>query len=805
MKKGAFNLLTVIVLFSVVLFGCKTNKTKEEKIESVPFTSVKVTDKFWAPKIKTNHEVTIPIAIEQSTISGRIKNFEIAGGTAQGTFCTEYPFDDSDIYKIIEAASYSMQTYPDPKLDAMLDTLIEKVGKAQEPDGYLYTCRTINPEHPHPWCNNKRWILDSVGYGGTHELYDCGHLYEAAAAHFRATGKRTLLDIATKNADLLVKDFGYGKLEIYPGHQIVEMGLVKLYDVTGKKEYLDLAKFFLDVRGPKGEEYCQANRKVVDQTEPVGHAVRATYMYSGMADIAQKYGDLSYLNALKAIWKTLVTQKMYITGGIGSGGGNEGFDSAYVLPNMSAYCETCSSVGDIFWNQRMFLAEGDAKYYDVLERTLFNAFLSGVSLNGDRFYYPNVLESMGQHQRGKWFGCACCPPNVARLLPSLPGYIYAKAGNSLYVNLFMQNSATTEIAGTKVEISQKTNYPWDGKIEIGVNPAKKIKFELKIRIPGWAQNTTLPGNLYTYQNQDKEAIQITVNGNKVNTTPDQKGYVTIKRNWISDDKVEVNFPMEVKTVIADSRVKADLNKIAFERGPIVYCAEWPDNDKGNILSLMFDKTPVTSTVFNDTLLKGVEVIKTTAREVGRNLDNSFRFSEPINVTLIPYYAWSNRGPGEMAVWLATDSSSVYPQPAPTIANRSKVTASRMSPALKLALTDQYEPLNSNDHTKPFFHWWPENNSWQWVQYDFEKEETVSKCRVYWFDDGPFGGCRIPDAWEIQYLYKGKWIPVENTNPYKVTKDGWDELNFKPVTTMGLKLRVKLNAQFSTGIHEWEVK
>lgn len=557
MKKNHFNLNLIAAFLLLASFtSCKQEKLQEGPISAVPFTQVKLNDHFWAPRIKTNSEVTIPIAIEQSTISGRIKNFEIAAGTVKGKFQSEYPFDDSDIYKIIEAASYSLQTYPDPKLEAEIDTLIDKVAKAQEPDGYLYTCRTINPEHPHPWCDNHRWLRDSVGWCGTHELYDCGHLYEAAAAHYRATGKTTLLNVAIGNADLLVKDFGYGKLEIFPGHQIVEMGLVKLYQVTNKKEYLDLAKFFLDVRGPKGDEYCQSHAKVVDQREPVGHAVRATYMYSGMADVAKYYNDTAYMTALHAIWDNLVTQKMYITGGIGSGGGNEGFDAGYILPNMSAYCETCSSVGDIFWNQRMFLEDGEGKYYDVLERILYNAFLSGVSLKGDRFFYPNVLESMGQHERGKWFGCACCPPNVARLLPSLPGYIYAQTDKSVYVNLYMQNSAQIKLGDNNIDIAQQTNYPWDGKVVMAVNPGFDSKFAVKLRIPGWAQNTALPGNLYSYDKPSTDFYSITVNGRKFKAAP-ENGYVVIYRKWKKGDQIELNLPMDVKTVVADSRVVAD--------------------------------------------------------------------------------------------------------------------------------------------------------------------------------------------------------------------------------------------------------
>jgi hypothetical protein len=803
MNKVRLSKLFVVTILFPFFAGCNSPKSSTEALEGVPFTSVKISDNFWAPRIKTNHEVTIPIAIEQSTISGRIKNFEIAGHMAEGTFCSEYPFDDSDIYKIIEAASYSMQTFPDPQLDARIDSLIYKVGKAQEADGYIYTIRTIMGDNSHDWIGSKRWEKEHIL---SHELYNLGHMFEGAVAHFQATGKRNFLEIAIKSANLIDSVFGWDKLKTFTGHQEVELGLVKLYYATGEKRYLDLAKFFLDVRGtlPEGDEYNQSHKKVVDQKTAVGHAVRATYMYSAMADVAALYQDTSYHNALKAIWEDIVYKKIYVTGGIGASGGNEGFAGDYNLPNMSAYCETCASVGMVLWNYRMFLAEGDAKYYDVLERTLYNAFLSGVSLKGDRFFYPNVLESMGQHNRGKWFGCACCPPNVARLLPSIPGYIYAKSDNSIFLNLFVQNTAEIKLGETPVELVQKTNYPWEGKVEITVNPKEKKKFDLKIRIPGWAENTAIPGNLYSFLNKEQHPVTITVNGKKVRSEV-SKGYITISRNWKKGDQVTVDLPMEIKAVVADEKVEADRNKIAYECGPLVYCAEWPDNNKGNILSLLFDKEGETSAEFADILLNGVKIIRTHAQEVSRNVDKTFHFSNPVDVTLIPYYSWNNRGPGEMMVWLATDTTSVYPQPAPTIANKSKVTASRMAPSLKVALTDQYDPVNSNDHARPYYHWWPINNTWEWVQYDFDTLRTVSSSRVYWFDDGPFGGCRIPVAWELQYLENGKWNPVKAQGTYKITKDAWDEISFDPITTQALKLRVKLSEKFSTGIHEWEVK
>ncbi len=806
--KVLLNLKTLGVLMLALLLGminsCSDTKSLPESgdIVAIPFTSVKLTDAFWAPRIKTNHEVTIPIAIEQSTVSGRIKNFEIAGGLCQGKFCSEYPFDDSDIYKIIEAASYSMQSTPDPKMEAIIDSLIYKVALAQEDDGYLYTIRTINGDNSHDWIG-KRWEKVHIL---SHELYNLGHLFEAAAAHYQAAGKRSLLDVAIKAADMIDREFGWGKRENFPGHQEVELGLVKLYQVTGEKRYLDLAKFFLDVRGkvPGGDEYNQSHLPVVEQTEAVGHAVRATYMFAAMADIAAHYHDESYNKANRAIWHDMIGTKTYVTGGIGASGGNEGFSGKYNLPNMSAYCETCASVGMVIWNHRMFLADGEAKYYDVLERTLYNAFLSGVSLKGDRFFYPNVLESMGQHNRGKWFGCACCPPNVARLLPSLPGYLYAKSDASVYVNLFADNCAKFEFKGQQLELVQKTEYPWKGHVEISIHPEQAAGFNLKVRIPGWAEESAIPENLYTFIDQQNEKVIIKVNGRKVKPER-QNGYAVIGRSWEKGDRVTIDLPMNIRQLKADDKVEANHDRISLQRGPLVYCAEWPDNNKGNILSLMFDNNPKAEAVFADTLLNRVEVIKTTAREVGRNIDSTYNYSEPLPITLIPYYSWNNRGPGEMMVWLPVSEKSVYPQPAPTIANKSKVSASTPTPVLKVALTDQYEPLNSNDHTRPFYHWWPKNNSWEWVQYDFEQEETISLSKVYWFDDGPWGGCRIPDAWELQYLSEGQWLPVKTQSEYKVSKDAWDTIEFEAVKTSALRLRVKLPEKFSSGIHEWAVR
>ncbi len=651
-------ILIVAATALVVLSSC-TNKGNDENypIRPVPFTSVKMTDDFWAPRIKKNYEVTIPIAFGYCESTGRVRNYEIAGGLDAGAFQTIYPFDDSDVTKIIEGASYSLQTYPDPKLEAYIDTLIYKIGLAQEADGYLYTNRTIAEKgfgKLHPWAGEKRWEKENIL---SHELYNLGHMYEAAVAYYQATGKRELLDIAIKSADLVDHDFGWDALVSYPGHQVIEMGLVKLYRVTGERRYLDLAKFFLDARGtrPDGEEYSQSHKKVIDQTEAVGHAVRATYMYSGMADVASILHDQAYLNAITKIWDDLVHRKMYITGGIGASGGNEGFAEPYSLPNMSAYCETCASIGDIFFNHRMFSIHGEGKYFDVLEKTLYNGALSGVNLAGDRFFYPNPLESAGQHERSAWFGCACCPSNICRFIPAIPGYIYSVTDKDLYVNLFASNEADIAFGKNRVRMTQETMYPWDGKVTMTVSPEKSNRFTLHIRVPGWARNEAIPGDLYRFANNLDEQYSLLVNG-EVPETEIKNGYVTVSRKWKAGDRVEFYLPMPVRTVVADEKVKEDEEKYAVQRGPLMFCAEWPDNHGGKVLDLLIDRNPVFKAEFVPDLLNGTEVIETKGYIAAVSADGTVAPGDPAELKLIPYHLWNNRGKGEMRVWIPYNDS-----------------------------------------------------------------------------------------------------------------------------------------------------
>jgi DUF1680 family protein len=649
-NKGIHVIAAVIL---VIASSCNRKGNDENyPIRPVPFTSVKMTDNFWAPRIKKNHKVTIPIAFGYCESTGRVKNYEIAGGLDTGAFQTIFPFDDSDVTKIIEGAAYSLQTFPDPKLEAYVDTLIYKIGLAQEDDGYLYTNRTVAEKgygKLHEWAGEKRWEKDHIA---SHELYNLGHLYEAAVAYYQATGKRELLDIAIRSADLVDHDMGWDALVTYPGHQVIEMGLVKLFRVTGERRYLDLAKFFLDARGtqPDGEEYSQSHKRVVDQTEAVGHAVRATYMYSGMADVASILKEQSYIDAITRIWEDLVYRKMYITGGIGASGGNEGFAGPYYLPNMTAYCETCASIGDIFFNHRMFSMHGEGKYFDVLEKTLYNSALSGVNLAGDRFFYPNPLESTGQHERSAWFGCACCPSNICRFIPAIPGYIYSVTDKDLYVNLFASNEAEITFGKNNVRVTQETMYPWDGKVTITVNPAKRGKFALHIRIPGWARDEAIPGDLYKFTDRYAEEFSLLVDGE----TPKIEivnGYATISRKWKKGDRVDLYLPMPVRTVVTDERVKEDTGKYAVQRGPLMFCAEWPDNPGGKVLNIVMDKKPVFNTEFVPDLLDGTEIITTTGYKTINNTDGSVTTGEPVELTLIPYHLWNNRGKGEMRIWI----------------------------------------------------------------------------------------------------------------------------------------------------------
>ena len=657
------------ILTALFLALCMTMQA-QYPITPVPFTQVKLNDSFWSPRLNASRDVTIPLAFSKCEETGRYTNFtNAAKHLADPT--QEFPdkgwtftFDDTDPYKTIEGASYLLQTFPNAtykgkRLDKYVDSVIAVIGSGQEPDGYLYTARTKSPSKTHDWAGNKRWEKVEVL---SHEFYNLGHLLEAACAHYQATGKRTLLDIGIKYADCVCREIGYGEnqLKLVPGHQIAEMGLCKLYLVTGDKKYLDQAKFFLDMRGKtaRKDAYSQAHKPVVEQDEAVGHAVRAEYMYSGMADVAALTGDSAYIKAIDKIWENIVQKKYYITGGVGARHSGEAFGSNYELPNASAYCETCAQIGNVYTNYRLFLLHGESKYYDVIERTLYNALISGISIEGDGFFYPNPLSCReeAQYARKPWFGCACCPSNICRFIPSVPGYAYACKDKNLYVNLFMGNTADMKVNGKSVTLKQETTYPSNGDIKITVAKGGG-DFNLCVRIPGWVRGEVVPSDLYSFVDGKHLDYCIKVNGKEIIDGNDKahalnNGYAVINRTWKKGDVVEVHFDMEPRLVKANDKVRDDLGRLAVERGPLVYCAEWPDND-ADVSTYLLNQHPLLSMGKDIQIVEGhtVHSITTDAQTLSIGTDGKLKTADA-KLTLIPYYAWDHRGQkGGMDVWL----------------------------------------------------------------------------------------------------------------------------------------------------------
>ncbi|MDD3388426.1 MAG: glycoside hydrolase family 127 protein [Prevotella sp.] len=815
-------LLTLMVV-AIATMGVAQKRGGGYPITPVPFTSVKVANNsFWGQRLETSRKVTIPLAFSKCESEGRYRNFERAASPSESYDVAKlmpYSFDDTDVYKTIEGASYILQTYPDAKLKAYIDSVLNIVAKAQEPDGYLYTARTQNPKHPHPWAGDKRWSKEE---DLSHELYNLGHMVEGAVAHWQATGSTKFLNIAKRYADCVVREVGPNPRQacVVPGHQIAEMALCKLYLATGEKKYLDEAKFFLDYRGKTTikQDYSQSHEPVIDQDEAVGHAVRAAYMYSGMADVAALTGDSNYIHAIDRIWDNIVGKKLYITGGIGATGSGEAFGKNYELPNMSAYCETCAAIGNVYVNYRLFLLHGESKYYDVLERTLYNGLISGVSMDGGGFFYPNPLESMGQHQRQPWFGCACCPSNICRFLPSLPGYVYASKDNNLYVNLFLANSADVNVNGRNVRLTQTTNYPWAGDVNIRIDQNKAGNFGLKIRIPGWVKGQPVPSDLYYYNDGKRPSYQIMVNGKPVEGSVTNDGYYTITRKWKKGDMVSLHFDMEVRTVVANNKVEADRGQVSFERGPIVYCAEWADNDF-NIQSLLLNQNPQFSMgqlAYNGfiadaeksklTLYQGqnLTTLSTTAQTLAYDKSGNLTTNN-VSLKLIPYFAWCHRGSGNMKVWMPKNVSATCPATPPTMASEAKITSSNHSRSIQ-SIADGLVPADENDRTIPYFHWWPKQGGTQWVVYTFPEAKSVSIATVYWFDDQPWGGCKVPDSWTIEYQDKnGAWKPVTHVDQYPLKKGQPCTANFDAVSTKAVRLNVTQPEKYSCGIFEWSLK
>ena len=805
--------LVLSLIICSLSFGHAVAQKKQQAhgypINPVPFTSVKVTPgTFWGQRLEASRKVTIPLAFSKCEETGRYTNFSNAAQHLKDPSkvfkVTGLAFDDTDPYKTLEGAAYILQTYPDKKLEAYCDSVIDVIGSAQEPDGYLYTSRTQNPQQPHEWAGDKRWSMDE---DLSHELYNLGHMVEGAVAYYQATGKRKFLDIACRYADCAIREVGPnpGQMTVVPGHQIAEMAMARLYLVTGEKKYIDFAKYLLDYRGKTTikHEYSQAHKPVIDQDEAVGHAVRAAYMYAGMADVAALTGDKDYIKAIDAIWDNIVTKKYYITGGIGATSNGEAFGANYELPNMSAYCETCAAIGNVYVNHRLFLLHGDSKYYDVLERTLYNGLISGVSLEGNGFFYPNPLESMGQHQRQPWFGCACCPSNICRFIPSLPGYIYAVKDRNVYVNLFLSNKGDLTVGGKKLSLSQTTEYPWNGDIAVTIDQNAAGQFALKIRVPGWVKNQVVPSNLYQYTDGKRLGYKILVNGQEAGSVSED-GYYTIDRKWKKGDKVQIHFDMEARTVRANNKVEADRGMVSVERGPLVYCAEHPDNSF-DIMGALINQTPQFTLGKGEIAGTPIQTLITSAQTLNFNKQGKLEAADQ-TLTLIPYYAWCHRGSGKMRVWLPQDLSATNPSQPATLASESKVSSStERMPALS-SINDRLVPKDENDRSVPYTHWWPKKDCTEWLGYEFPQESTVQSATVYWYDDGPWGGCRVPQSWRILYQdAQGQWQPVTGADGYPTDKGSACTVNFDPVKTKALRLEVTLPVDNAAGLFEWSVR
>lgn len=807
-KKTAALVVSVVVLGlwapSSAVGRDQASLQRDYNVKPVPFNHVHVDDGFWTPRLETSRTVTIPYAFGQCEETGRIRNFEKAAGLREGKHEGIY-FDDSDVYKVMEGAAYSLQVNPDTMMRLYLDKLIGVMGAAQWDDGYLYTFYSIPERQP-----EKRW----TNIHSMHEQYCAGHMYEAAVAHYQVTGESSFLKMAIDNADLICDTFAPEKRTDPSGHQEIEIALCKLYRATGDERYLDQAKFFLDQRGRKGRrgpdgngglygEYAQDHKPVTEQTTAVGHSVRAAYLYTGMADVAALTGNMEYIRAIDAIWNDAVGTKLYVTGGIGASGGNEGFSEPYELPNQTAYCETCASIANIYWNHRMFLMHDDARYIDVLERTLYNAALSGISMQGDRFFYPNVLESSGGHERSPWFACACCPSNVARFIPSVPGYVYAHKDDSVYVNLFVSGDAMIETAGNTVTLTQETEYPWEGKVTIRVEPQKSETFSVCVRIPGWARNEAVPSDLYRFENSVKDQATVRINGKRI-SPPIQRGYARIERQWEPGDVIELRLPMPVRRIVAHEAVKAAQGRVALQRGPLVYCLEGLDND-GQALSLVISDDARFKTRHRPDLLGGVTVITGKARSAKRTVDGDVVLARESRwssgFTAIPYYAWAHRGRTPMTVWPARVPEAAHPAPADTLAYTARTTASFVHKSLD-AVKDQLVPANSADASAGQLDFWPHKNTTEWLQFEWDRKENISGVKVYWFDDSDHGGCRVPQSWRVLYRDSdGSFQPVGGATSYGTEKDTFNEVVFDRVETDAIRIEIVLDENWSSGVQE----
>lgn len=761
------------------------------KLDAVPFTQVQIADAFWAPRRETNRLASIPVNLANLEKAQNLQNLRLAARRATNGY-TGPVFMDSDVYKALEAASYSLATHPGPALDRQLDEIIALLAAAQHPDGYLNSYYTVREP-------GKRW----VNLRDNHELYCAGHMIEAAVAHYQATRRTNFLAVACKFADYIDSVFGPPPKRLgYPGHPEIELALIKLWRVTGEPRYFHLARFFVESRGRKffaiehntpldryDGTYWQDDVPIYDHRNIKGHAVRAAYLMSGATDVARETGDERLLQMLNRVWRNTTERNQYLTGGIGPSAHNEGFTEDYDLPNLTAYQETCATIALAQWAHRLALLYGQAQYADVLERALYNGVLAGVSGDGTKFFYVNPLESRGHHHRSAWFSCACCPPNVARTLASLGGYAYATSADSLYVNLFIQGTVKARVAGQDVKLAVTTDYPWDGKVTLQLELAQPAAFALRLRQPGWCRRFT-----------------VAVNGEDVVSPRLEAGYALLTRTWRTGDRVTFVLDMPAERILAHPHVKANHGMFALQRGPLVYCLEQVDQTMP-LDSLYFPLEGDLETTRETTLLGGVTTLAGRAR-VAPEMDWHRRLYQPLSAArevtfkAIPYYAWDNRQAGPMKVWLPAKP------PVPRVGGpeaRANVSVSFANNNSQPAgINDGLEPGNSGEQPAALCHWWPRKGTEEWAQYTWSQPVTLGGARVYWFDDTGRGACRLPANWRLEYREGETWKPVAVEGAYPVARDRWCDVRFAPVTTTALRLLVKLQPDWAAGVHEWKV-
>ncbi|MEM7474967.1 MAG: beta-L-arabinofuranosidase domain-containing protein [Planctomycetota bacterium] len=819
------------ILCTLFICGISANTFAQSDypLKPVPYYEVEMTSDFWRPRMVTQRKTLVPWAFERTT-SG-VEHLQAAADVLAGKAVEDHRphrFIDSDLYKVMEGAAYLIQLERDPGLEAKMDAIIDVIASAQEPDGYLYPSHTTG-------VGKERDMMGDTPYSfvvHSHELYNMGHLYEAAVAYYETTGKDKLLKIAEKNAQHVNRVFFEGEAKYNagkpvnqaPGHQEPELALVKLYRVTGKQLYLDMARKFLEIRGisyvPDGEgvmapTYAQQHEPVKEQSEAVGHAVRATYLYAAMADVGTLTGDTNYAKALNRIWENITNTKMHITGGLGAVHGIEGFGPKYELPNADAFNETCAAVGNVFFNYRMFLLTKDAKFLDVAEVALLNNVLAAVNLEGNRFFYVNPLDADGKYpfnhgtaSRAPWFGTACCPSNIARLIPQVPGMTYAHDKDNVFVTFYAESKTRLEVANTNVEIAQSTTYPNAGEVTIQINPEKESQFSLHLRIPTWAQGQRfVPGELYEFVDASSETISLKVNGEAIEASKLHNGFAVIDRTWKSGDRVELSLPMPVRVSRSHAQVEANRDRVAFTRGPFVMCAEGIDN--GGVTQRFF--LPDTAGKSNATIAQvetehGNFIQATVAAEQLTASGDSKTGS----LVLTPYYAWNNRDTGSMTVWFPTKPKlAVYdPHALPQASVFSELSASYTSELDTVsAIGDRLEPEWSSGNKVPRWTSRGQEGKGQWIVGRFQEPKTIRSVGVFWMDDWR-GTTKFPENWSLEVEQDGKWVQFQlyTTDKYDTRANQYNVVHpAAPTKCEAIRINVKPLEKMAVGILEVQVQ